>query len=53
MCEGRYQEAALHWEAAQARVRRRRLDSGMIRLALEKWAEQEAACRLQSGLTGD
>ncbi len=53
MCEGRYREAALSWEAAQARVLRRRLDSGLIRLALEKWAEQEAVCRLQSGLTGD
>jgi peptidase M50-like protein len=53
MCEGRYEEAAGHWEAARARVLRRRLDSGCIRLALEKWAEQEAVCRLQSGLGGD
>jgi len=53
MCEGRYEEAARHWEAARTRVLRRRLDSGVIRLALEKWAEQEAVCRLQSGLTGD
>jgi hypothetical protein len=53
MCEGRYEEAARYWEAARARVLRRRLDSGLIRLALEKWAEQEAVCRLRSGLTGD
>jgi len=53
MCEGRYQEAARHWEAARARVLQRRLDSGLIRLALEKWAEQEAVCRLHSGLAGD
>ncbi|HMJ60827.1 MAG TPA: hypothetical protein VK493_03650, partial [Bryobacteraceae bacterium] len=53
MCEGRYQEAARHWEAARARVLRRRLDSGLIRVALEKWAEQEAVCRLHSGLAGD
>jgi hypothetical protein len=45
MCEGRYQEAAQLWEAARARLDRRRLDSGLIRLAKEKWAEQEAACR--------
>jgi len=29
MCEGRYEEAAQHWEAARARVLRPRLDSGL------------------------
>ncbi len=45
MCERRYEEAARHWEAARAHVVRRRLDSGLIRFAKEKWAEHEAACR--------
>lgn len=44
MCEGRYEEAAQHWEAAKAHVVRRKLDSGIIRFATEKWAEYEAAC---------
>jgi hypothetical protein len=54
MCEGRYQDAARHWEAARARVTKRKLDSGLIRVATEKWAEQEATCRervLESGHT--
>jgi len=45
MCDGRYQEAAQHWEAAQADVERRRLDSGLIRFAKEKWAEFESICK--------
>lgn len=49
MCEGRYEEAVQHWEAAQANVARRRLDSGIIRFAKEKWAEYEAACRTARG----
>jgi len=44
MCEGRYEEAAQHWEAAKADVVRRKLDSGIVRFALEKWAEDQAAC---------
>lgn len=45
MCEGRYEEAARHWEAARAHIVRRKLDSGLIRFATEKWAEYEAVCR--------
>ena len=44
MCEGRYEEAVQHWKAAKAYVVRRKLDSGIVRFALEKWAEYEAAC---------
>jgi hypothetical protein len=44
MCEGRYEEAAKHWEAARAHVVRRKLDSGVIRFAMEKWAEYETVC---------
>ncbi|MCU1274690.1 MAG: cytolysin immunity CylI protein [Bryobacterales bacterium] len=49
MCEGRYEEAVQHWEAARAHIVRRRLDSGLIRFAKEKWAEYEAACRTACG----
>jgi hypothetical protein len=45
MCEGRFQEAALHWEAARARMIQRQLDSGLARFCLEKWAAFEAQCR--------
>ena len=45
MCEGRYEEAIGHWEAAQTRVARRKLDSGLIRFVKEKWAGYEAECR--------
>jgi hypothetical protein len=45
MCEKRYEEAVRHWEAARAHVVRRRLDSGLIRFAKEKWAEYESICR--------
>jgi hypothetical protein len=45
MCEGRYQAALQHWEAAKAHIRLRKLDSGMIRFASEKWAEYESHCR--------
>jgi len=45
MCEGRYQDAVQHWEAARDYVTRRRLDTGMIRFAKEKWAEFEAVAR--------
>jgi len=44
MCEGRYEEAVQHWEAAKAHVARRKLDSGLVRFATGKWAEFEAAC---------
>lgn len=43
-CEGRYEEAVMHWEAERTRVDRRRLDSGLIRFAKEKWAEYETEC---------
>ncbi len=45
MCEGRYLDAAQDWEAAISYVIRRRLDSGLIRFAKEKWTEQAVACR--------
>jgi hypothetical protein len=45
MCEGRYEEAAQHWEAAKAHVVLRKLDSGIIRFAREKWAEYEGVCK--------
>ena len=45
MCEGRYQDAVRHWEGAREYVERRRLDSGMIRFAKEKWSEFEAVSR--------
>jgi hypothetical protein len=49
MCEGRYQEAVPLWETARARVVRRKLDSGLIRFAKDKWAEYEAVCRAAEG----
>lgn len=45
MCEGRYGEALQFWEAARANVARRKLDSGLIRFAKEKWADYESVCR--------
>ena len=45
MCEGRYGEALKFWGAARAKVARRKLDSGIVRFANEKWAEYEAVCR--------
>lgn len=45
MCECRFEAALQHWEAAKAHFRRRKLDSGIIRFALEKWTEYEAACK--------
>lgn len=45
MCEGRYGEALQHWKSARARVDRRKLDSGLIRFAKEKWAGYESICR--------
>src|SRR3954452_13443374 len=45
MCEGRYEEALRLWQAARARVVLRRLDSGLIRFAKQKWAEYESFCR--------
>jgi hypothetical protein len=44
MCEGRFEAASQHWKAASAYVDRRKLDSGIVRFAKEKWAEFEAAC---------
>ncbi len=45
MCEKRYEDALQHWGAARAWAVRRRLDSGLIRFAKEKWAESETICR--------
>ena len=45
MCEGQYEEAAGHWEAAGERATRRKLDSGVTRFAREKWAEYAVECR--------
>ncbi len=44
ICEGRYAHAARHLEAAKAHIARRKLDSGLIRFAKEKWAQHEAVC---------
>lgn len=52
MCEGRYEVAAKHWEAAQALCVRRKLDSGLIRCAKEKWAEYEEVCKARTDETG-
>ena len=46
MCEGRFGEALQSWEAARAYVARRKLDSGLVRFAKEKWAEYESVCRI-------
>lgn len=45
MCEGRYQEAVLHWQAAREHMVRKKLDSGRVRFAIDKWAEYEAFCK--------
>jgi hypothetical protein len=45
MCEGRNADAVQHWQAGRDFVERRRLDSGLIRFAKEKWAEFEAVSR--------
>jgi hypothetical protein len=45
MCEGRYQDALTHWQAARHRLDRRKLDSGLARLAKERWNEYENTCR--------
>lgn len=44
LCEGRYEEAAREYRAAQAYVARRRLDSGIIRYSKEERAELETEC---------
>lgn len=44
-CDGRFKDAANHWRAAQELVLSRKLDSGIIRFALEKWKQKEAECR--------
>jgi len=49
MCEGRYEQATQHWQAARQHVSRRKLDSGLVRFAKEKWAEYEAACNSARG----
>lgn len=45
MCEGRYDDAVRHWEAAEAYAVKRKLDSGLARFAREKWAEHARECR--------
>jgi hypothetical protein len=45
MCEGRYEDAITHWRAARDRIDRRKLDSGVVRLAKQKWNDYENACR--------
>ena len=45
MCEGRYEDAIQSWAAAQERVKRLKVDSGLVRFAKEKWSGYEDACR--------
>ncbi len=45
MCEGRYQDALTHWQAARHRLDSGKLDSGLARLAKERWNEYENTCR--------
>jgi hypothetical protein len=45
MCEGRYQDALTQWQAARQRPDRRKLDSGLVRLAKERWNDYENTCR--------
>jgi len=45
LCEGRYQDALTHWQAARRRLDRRKLDSGLVRLAKERWSDYENTCR--------
>lgn len=45
MCEGRWSEASRLWESAKREVDRRKLDSGLIRFAREKWAEHQTHCK--------
>ena len=45
MCEGRFEQAAQHWEAARAHLARKKLDSGQIRFITERWDNYEADCR--------
>ncbi len=52
ICEGRYEDAARHWQAARERIVRLRLDSGLTRSALEGWAKQESICRASRGSAG-
>lgn len=49
MCEGRYEDAIRHWQAARDRVDRRKLDLGVVRLAKEKWNAYEDVCRSALG----
>jgi hypothetical protein len=43
--EKRFADALAHLEEANAFVERRKIDSGLVRFAKEKWAEQEEICR--------
>ncbi|HEY7211922.1 MAG TPA: hypothetical protein VH477_16740 [Bryobacteraceae bacterium] len=43
--EKRFADALAHLEKANAFVERRKIDSGLVRFAKEKWAEQEEICR--------
>jgi hypothetical protein len=44
MCEGRYEESIKNWQAAKAYVDQRKLDSGLVRFAKERWSAHEATC---------
>ncbi len=48
MCEGRFSEAAQLWDAVKARVINRKLDSGTIRFALERWSRFSEECKAAS-----
>jgi hypothetical protein len=48
MCEGRFSEAAQLWDAVKARVINRKLDSGTIRFALERWSRFSEQCKAAS-----
>ena len=45
ICEERYEEALRHIDAARRFYKRRRMDSGLVRFALEKLDESESLCR--------
>jgi hypothetical protein len=47
MSEGRFEEALQLWQSVRDRILRRKLDSGLVRFALDKWAEFGSACEGQ------
>jgi hypothetical protein len=46
MAEGMYEDAIRHWTAAQDFIALKRLDSGLARLAKERYSERENDCRI-------